>query len=123
MQSILNNIRRPDITFYPNGRIDITARVAGMLSLESGDVIDILHDGREFYIYVRAKRSQIIGRFHGQVHPTNLGKSRNYRAFSIQMTNYILSHCHATTARLPVGEPLQLSVGTALPIITNCLLR
>ena len=44
--------RRPDITFYRNGRIDITASVAERLSLRAGDVIDIARGKEEYYLYV-----------------------------------------------------------------------
>ena len=53
MQSILGNTRKTDITFHTNGRIDISARVAGILSLQKGDVIDVMDGGEEFYIYVK----------------------------------------------------------------------
>ena len=52
MQSILGNTRKADITFYASGRIDISARVAKHLQLSRGDVLDIMIDQDEFYLYV-----------------------------------------------------------------------
>ena len=55
MQSILGNTRKADITFYASGRIDISARVAKHLQLSRGDVLDIMIDQDEFYLYVRLR--------------------------------------------------------------------
>ena len=42
MQIISDRIsRKPDILLFGNGRIDISARVANMLSLDLGDVVNI----------------------------------------------------------------------------------
>ena len=39
MASLLGNTRRPDISFYKNGRIDIASRVVRMLDIQEGDWI------------------------------------------------------------------------------------
>lgn len=51
MPSILQNIRRRDITFYRDGRINITARIAKILGLQPGDSIDINSEAGEFYLH------------------------------------------------------------------------
>ena len=74
--------RRPDITFYRNGRIDITASVAERLSLRAGDVIDIARGKEEYYLYVRLRRSDgAVGRHEAQCYPSKSG-TRNFRAYS-----------------------------------------
>ena len=53
IQSLLEKSRKADISFHRNGKIDITARVARLLSLRRGDVIDVGVDNTECFLYVR----------------------------------------------------------------------
>jgi len=118
MTTTLDNTRRPDITFHANGRIDITARVAKALSLHSGDVIDIAHDGSEYYLYV--KHHNAIGRHEAQCWPTNKGKTcNNLRAHSKNLCHAVLKiNGNSNEARLPLGAPITHELlGLALPII------
>jgi len=118
MTTTLENTRKPDITFHANGRIDITARAAKALSLHSGDVIDIAHDGSEYYLYV--KHHNAIGRHEAQCWPTNKGKTcNNLRAHSKRLCMAVLNvNGNSNEARLPVGEPIaHEDLGTTLPII------
>ena len=118
MTTTLENTRRPDITFHGSGRIDITARVAKALSLHQGDVIDIAHDDGEYYLYVKHRNA--VGRHEAQCAPTYKGRTcNNLRAHSRRLCQAVLKvNGNYTTARLPVGEPLQQQgLGTALPII------
>lgn len=120
MNCTLNNTRRPDITFHSNGRIDITARVAKALALHPGDVIDIAHDGTEYYLY--AKHRNAIGRHEAQCASTYKGRTcNNLRAHSRHLCQAVLRvNGNYLTARLPVGEPINHpSLGTALPIIIH----
>jgi hypothetical protein len=118
MTTTLDNTRRPDITFHSSGRIDITARVAKALSLHPGDVIDIAHDGSEYYLYVKHRAA--LGRHEAQCRPTNYGKICNsFRAHSKRLCMAVFDvNGTSTEARLPVGEAMQHStLGTTLPII------
>lgn len=118
MTSTLENTRRPDITFHSDGRIDITARVAKALSLHPGDVIDIAHDGSEYYLYVKHRNA--VGRHEAQCAATYKGRTcNNLRAHSRRLCQAVLKvNGNYTTARLPVGEPVQHnSLGTTLPVI------
>jgi hypothetical protein len=65
--SIISSTRRPDISFYRNGCIEINARVARQLALSSGDVIDICRDGDEYFLCVRQRAASAVGRHTGAV--------------------------------------------------------
>ena len=41
MESLLGNTRKHDLSFFRDGHIDITARVAKCINIEEGDIIDI----------------------------------------------------------------------------------
>ena len=81
MQSILGNTRKTDITFRADGRIDIAARVASLLSLHKGDVIDVLDGGGELYLYVKL-HAPTVGRHEAACFPTH-ARSRHFRASRI----------------------------------------
>lgn len=121
MQSILGNTRKADIIFYASGRIDISAHVAKHLQLSRGDVVDIMIDQDEFYLYVRF-RSPINGRHGAMVFPTNK-MGNHFRTSSSRLCAAILRECRTTDkAKLCVGEPVESQYGTLLPIITKYLL-
>lgn len=148
MTSILENSRRPDITFHANGRICIAARVAKALDLAHGDVIDIMvdkggsscqreqigvHSGyaecsrgcgiAETYLYVK-HRAPLIGRHEGMVFRSN--KNGNHCiASSVRLCRFIITQSSATGSkvRLCCGDTVTLShYGTALPIIFKHIL-
>lgn len=122
MQSILINSRKADIIFRRSGRINISARVAKSLGLACGDVIDIMEDHGEYYLYIK-HHAPVVGRHEGMVMRSN--KSGNhFIAHSVTLSRYILSKCDLyNSARLCCGEALTLpNHGTALPIITKLLL-
>ena len=104
MKSLLGNSRRPDISFHKNGRIDITARVAKKLNLQTGDVIDVAFDGVEYYLYIQHKSNELIGKHESQCFPTKRG-SNNFRAYSARLCRNIIDLSDAEdVVRLPVGE-------------------
>ena len=126
MTSLLSNTRRPDVTFHPNGRIDITARIAKMLNLQRGDVIDVALSSGEYLLYGRLRHSQCTGRHEAAVMPTNKGKreNNNFRAYSSRLCRAVCSEVfgkdYHETARFPAGHPVSLCHhGTAVPIITR----
>lgn len=120
MQSILGNTRKADITFYASGRIDISARVAKHLQLSRGDVLDIMIDQDEFYLYVRLRSPN--GRHEAMVFPTNKA-GNHFRTSSSRLCTAILQKCKTTDkAKLCVGEPTENEYGKLLPIITKYLL-
>ncbi len=118
MTTPLDNTRKPDLTFHSSGLIDITARVVKALALHPGDVIDIAHDDREYYLYVKHRNA--LGRHEAQCRATNRGLTcNNLRAHSRNLCRLVLGiNGNSTAARLPVGTPTDIPpLGTALPII------
>ena len=123
MTSLLPNSRRPDVIFHSNGRIDITARIARMLQLQNGDVIDVAVSCEEYLIYVRLRAAECVGRHEATVHPTNKGNN-NFRAYSHRLCKSIRSILNGFPAekplRLPAGSPVIFGPnGTAVPLITR----
>ena len=122
MRSILGNTRKPDIIFHASGNIDITSSIASRLRLSAGDVIDILTDGEEFYLYVK-HRAPIAGKHKGKIRFTN-HKGRHCRVWSVKLCKTILEECNVNdVASLSVGEMItDDQYGNMLPIITKHLL-
>ena len=126
MERLLGNTRRPDVSFYKNGRIDITARTARLIDLRAGDVVDVAIDGGEYYLYARVKADKAAGRHEAVCRATNSGpRCRNLRAYSRRLCDKVLKAAGTQgSARLPVGEPLDHpALGNALPIIIRLNLQ
>ena len=131
MDTLLPNSRRPDVTFYPDGRIDITAHVAKILHMQQGDVIDIVLAGAEYLLYVRLRSNECVGRHEAQVYPSKRGKHKanNFRAYSKTICRAIrkaatvpggFSAGENSPLRLPAGTPITYgTAGTAIPLITR----
>ncbi len=118
MESLLHrNSRRPDVSFHNTGRIDITARVARLLDICPGDVIDVACEGGEFYMFVSHKAAEVQGRHEGQCYPTKQ-HSHNFRAHSKRLCMEVLKLSHATSvARLPIGDTALLFDKTVTAVI------
>lgn len=123
MVSLLGNTRRPDISFYRDGRIDITSRVARSLELCDGDVIDVMKHKSEFYLYVRYRNYEILGKHEAQCHSTKR-HSNHFRAHSVRLCSAILRECDTShAALLPAGETVILDgIGPAITLITHSIL-
>lgn len=120
MQSLLGNSRKPDISFYRSGRIDITTKLSKRLGLEAGDVIDILFDGMEFYLYVRAKADTLMGKHEAQCHPTNpeCRNCHNFRVYSKRICDRIIRIAGTgSEARIYAGGDVQIQGHDAVIII------
>lgn len=120
MAGILGNTRRPDITFYRSGRIDVTSRIAKLLGLQNGDVIDIDNRCGEFLLFVKIRNSEVVGAHEARCYASKKN-SRNYRVHSKRLCNAILAECGAMgKVQLASGSPLDFSpYGVAVPIITR----
>ena len=122
MHSILTNTRRPDVTFYPDGRIDITARVAKILDLHQGDVIDIaVNGGLEYLLYIRYRGETLVGK-HEAVCRQSKRRSRNFRAYSKRICSFIFRFTDMKNQplRVPAGEVLTYKdYGKMVPLITR----
>lgn len=123
MQSLSgNNIRRHDITFFKNGRIDISSSLAKQLNIQAGDVIDIIEHNKEYYLIIRLRSNKTIGRHLGQCYPTNKHKTcNNYRAYSKALTTSILNITGGEkSSRLFYGNQVELpTFGIGIPLITK----
>lgn len=118
MQSLLDNNRRTDISFSPNGCIDISAKVANILSLHAGDTIDVKFDGYEYYLYVRNVQPT-FGRFEAQCFPSNR-KGRHFRAYSSRLCSAMRQAYHADgRLRLSVGETHTICGSPYVTLITK----
>lgn len=122
MKSLLGKVRRPDVIFRDDGHFDLTARVVRELNIGPGDVVDVLNDGCEYYLYVRCHASQTSGgRFEAQVFPSNRKGGKHYRGSSARLCKAILSISGATKkVCLPCGTAITDSEGRCLlPIIVR----
>lgn len=124
MRSVLGSTRRPDITFHQSGKIDITARVSNAIGLQDGDVIDLAEDRGEYYLYVRAKACDAVGKHEGRCRSTKhcKGGSRNFRAYSKRLCNFVFSLSGGQgKVRVPAGKGEHIpSLGEAINIIIRC---
>lgn len=125
MTSLLPDSRRPDMSVCFSGRIDITSRVARMLNLHPGDVIDICHSGSEYYLYVRISASEAVGRHEGQCYPTsNSAAGGTFRVWSARLARAILDASGSGNRKLrfPCGLPVIINNKTYIPAIIHCSL-
>lgn len=105
------------MTFNANGRIDITARVARIIGISTGDVIDVAVEGGEYYLYVVRKAEHCVGRHEGRCYPTKHG-SHNFRAYSKRLCQAVMRLSGATlVASLPAGESALILGGTRQAVI------
>lgn len=118
MTSVLGNTRRADITFHKGGQIDITARVAKALALQTGDVIDVITGNGECFLRVKHRAARLVGRHEAQVYPTSKAVKRcnNMRCHSKRLCDAVLEMCHVNdVARLHTGEMTAMG----MPLITR----
>ena len=120
MIKLLENTRRPDITFCRNGRIYITARVSRILSLDPGDSINIAYDNGEYLLFA-VRHPNCRGRHIAQCFATKKG-SHNLSANSVQLCHSILLFANVNTDRASfmVGKAFERNNTTYLPIIIKC---
>lgn len=118
MKSIINNTRRYDISMCRNGRIDIVARIAKLLSLADGDVIDIARHGNELYLYKKFDASNVPGAFRGLCH----GNGNFIRVWSKDFTNFFFDMYDADSLRFACGQPVDIDNIRCVPIIYKHLI-
>ena len=122
MKSFLHNSRKHDISFHPSGKIDISAHIARRLALAPGDVIDIVHDSGEWYLYVKLRAGAYTGRHNGKVWATANGKG-TFRTCSKALTNAVLSAAQTTgRLRCPCGAEVERDNKKYITIIYRCAL-
>lgn len=121
MKSLLGTTRRSDVIFRADGHFDLTARVVRALNISAGDVVDVLSDGCEYYLYVACRaENTACGRFEAQVFPSKpKGGGLHFRGSSSRLCKAMLSVSNAVKkAALPCGEVIINNQGRRLlPII------
>ncbi len=119
LNNLLGHTRRPDISFFASGKIEITSRVAKALGIAPADVIDIMTDDDEYYLFIAARAATVRGRHEAQCRPTNRG-GRHFRAYSRRLCSAILKAAGSTfRACLAAGDPVEINGRKAIPIITR----
>lgn len=121
MKSLLSSSRKHDISFDASGLIDISAHVARKLSLAPGDVIDIMHEYGEWYIYVKLRAGSYTGRHIGRVWATSHGKG-TFRTCSKKLVKAVLSGAEVKGNRLrcPCGMEVMRDNIKYITIIYRC---
>lgn len=124
MKSILPNSRKHDISFHSSGKIDISAHIARSLSLAPGDVIDIVCESGELYLYVKLRAANYAGRHDGRVWATAHGKGNGtFRTWSKAMTTAVLKFAGASgLLRCPCGMQFERDNKKYITIIYRCSL-
>lgn len=109
--------RKPDIAFYRNGTINISARISRILCIADGDIIDICRNGMEYYLYVRSKGCEVMGHHMGVCRRTN-PNTRNYRAHSVVLCGRVMDIVGCSdVVRLVTGEEVMIDGRRALTLI------
>jgi hypothetical protein len=123
MKSLLGITRRSDVIFRADGRFDLTSRVVRALGISPGDVVDVLSDGSEYYLYVASHAENTsCGRFEAQVYLSKpKGGGLHFRGTSSRLCKAMLAVCGAVNkAALPCGNVTVDSQGRKLlPIIVR----
>lgn len=122
MKSMLSNSRKHDISFHASGKIDISAHIARKLSLSPGDVIDIVQEAGEWYLYVKLRAGAYVGRHDGRVYATANGKS-TFRTCSKALTTAVLAAAGVSgRLRCPCGMEIERDNIRYITIIYRCSL-
>lgn len=121
MQNILNNPRKPDITFFYSGRIDITSRVVKQLGMQEGDSINIgsSNEGHDYFLYIQHRHDKKRPfSFDATVRPTKV-RSNNFRAYSSKLCRGLLEIYDAAFKVAPqLGCPMRDDdYGVVIPLI------
>lgn len=118
MEKLISTTRRPDITFYASGMINITTRVANILCLTSESCVNIAKEKGEYLLFAE-HYDGMIGSHAARCYPVNAG-GRYFRANSITLCSAMLEACGVSgKAPLMCGDPVTIGAKTYLPIITK----
>jgi hypothetical protein len=114
---IIGATRRTGISFYADGRIDLSAHAARLLDIRPGDAINIATDGEEYYLFVAVHAPK--GRHHAQCRAT-ARSGAHYRFNSVQLARAMLAVCGGKEyAHLPLGDVTTVCGYKAVVIITH----
>lgn len=120
----MSKTRFPDITVNRNGRIDISARVAHILQLANGDILDISEGVArgEVCISVRLRKQQALGRHRCRCYtPSRTGRG-TFRTWSKEIAAGLLAKVgNPDRASFLCGYPFDIDTDTYIPIITRTI--
>lgn len=117
MINLINNTRRHDIILHRSGRIDINARLARLLSLVPGDVINLCQEGIEVYLFVYKRATEVIGRHEARCYPSK-NSSHNFRAYSRTLCSVVFNNLSQVS---PTTKKLRLFAGNAVTMPNGVL--
>lgn len=122
MKSLLPNSRRADVAFYRGGKITLSSHVVHILGISAGDVIDVLYDGSDYFLYVSHHATDIQGlRYEATCYKAKRGGS-SLRANSTRLCATILKIVkRQDIAALPVGNVITDSMGRKLLTLLTCI--
>jgi hypothetical protein len=125
IEKVLCKTKKADLTFFYNGKINITAHVSHSLGLNAGDAVNIakVENGwTEYYLYIERRANEMRGQYEGVCAVTH-GDGHNLRVFNCRLSRYILALCGTTEpVSLSIGEPEEVEgLGLAVPIIIRPL--
>lgn len=84
MLSILRHTRKPDIVFYKTGRIEVARRLARILGIRKGDVLNLIQENDRYYLYLSSLAVWSNGTHEAACAPSAPG-SRHFRAHSVAL--------------------------------------
>ena len=116
MKPLVTQNIHPDIVFRPSGLITLTSRIVRILDINEGDVINILQDNGEYYLYVQHRSP--IGKFCGKCLKHKNG-SHYMRVYYKRLSDIIISMSGDSEAHYKTGEPINHNGRILLPIITK----
>lgn len=111
----LNNVH-PDIKFYPSGLITLSARVVKLLGIKEGDVINVMTEDKEHYLYVQYRSP--LGKFSGKCLKHKRG-SHYMRVYYKDLARAMIGLNKGEEAYFRIGEPISSNGQLLLPIITR----
>lgn len=119
MSNIITSHRRPDITFYKNGRIIISSRVARKLNMAPGSAINILEDDGEYLLFALDKPMS-NSRLAAQCMPVKKGGKTLY-AHSVDLARNILNAARVSSpkASFMTGQLINIAGAPHIYIITS----
>lgn len=120
MDSILKHTRKADIVFYHAGKIEVKRRLARIIGLRQGDVLNLKTDGCRIYLYLSSMAVWSNGAHEAVCAPTNKG-GRHFRAHSVALSRAAteLAGIKAGSDRVGfyAGEPmLDAAFGVYVPL-------
>ena len=119
--SLLDSSRRSDVTFHSTGRIDISSHASREIGLEAGDVIDVLTDGRYYYLCVRHRAADVVGRHEARVWAVNRNGLRrhHFRCWSRRLCLAVLDVTGGDVARVRSCDVEDVDGRRLLPLIVR----